>query len=283
MVKGSEMATLVEIICVGNELLIGKTLNTNAQWLARRITSLGLNVRRIMVVGDDVEEISGAVCEAIQRSPKLLMTTGGLGPTFDDKTLVGLARALGRRLEINDEALKMVEAKYRRYVEEGRMESVELTPHRVKMAKLPEGAKPLANPVGTAPGVSVELQEMSIIALPGVPSEMKAIFEESVLPVLKQAIGDVMFFDTSIEATGVMESELAPVVDRVMCDNPYVYVKSHPKGEERIPRIEFHLSTTAENTKVARNRVSKALVQLSEAIQEKGGEIKPVKAKKGHH
>jgi nicotinamide-nucleotide amidase len=283
MVKGSEMATLVEIICVGNELLIGKTLNTNAQWLARRITSLGLNVRRIMVVGDDVEEISGAVCEAIQRSPKLLITTGGLGPTFDDMTLVGLARALGRRLEINDEALKMVEEKYRRYVEEGRMESVELTPHRVKMAKLPEGAKPLANPVGTAPGVSVELQDMSIIALPGVPSEMKAIFEESVLPVLKQAIGDVTFFDTSIEATGVMESELAPVVDRVMYDNPYVYIKSHPKGEERIPRIEFHLSTTAENTKVARNRVSKALVQLSEAIQEKGGEIKPVKAKKGHH
>jgi len=277
------MATLVEIICVGNELLIGKTLNTNAQWLARRITSLGLNVRRIMVVGDDVEEISGAICETIQRSPKLLITTGGLGPTFDDKTLVGLAKALGCRLDINDEALEMVEEKYRRYVEEGRMESVELTPHRVKMAKLPEGAKPLANPVGTAPGVSVELQEMSIIALPGVPSEMKAIFEESVLPVLKQAIGEVTFFDTSIEATGVMESELAPVVDRVMCDNPYVYVKSHPKGEERIPRIEFHLSTTAENTKVARNRVSKALVQLSEAIQEKGGEIKPVKAKMGHY
>ncbi len=276
------MATVVEIICVGNELLIGKTLNTNAQWLARRITSLGLNVRRIMVVGDVIEEISGAICEAIQRSPKLLITTGGLGPTFDDKTLAGLARALGRELEINDEALEMVEEKYRKYVEEGRMESVELTPHRVKMAKLPEGARPLANPVGTAPGVSVELQDTSIIALPGVPPEMKAIFEESVLPVLKQAIGDVTFFDMSIEATGVMESELAPVVDRVMYDNPYVYVKSHPKGAERIPRIEFHLSTTAENTRVARNRVSKAFVQLSEAIQEKGGEIKPVKAKKGH-
>ena len=270
---------MVEIICVGNELLIGKTLNTNAQWLAKRVTSLGLNVRRIMIVSDDVDEISNAVREAIQRSPGFLMTTGGLGPTFDDKTLEGLAEGLGCGLEINDEALKMVENRYRRYVEEGRMERVELTPHRVKMARLPEGAKPLPNPVGTAPGVTVELQGMTIIALPGVPSEMKAIFEESVLPVLKRAAGDVTFFETSIEATGVMESELAPVIDRLIHDNPYVYIKSHPKGEERIPRIEFHLSTTAKDTRVARNRVSKALMQLSETIQEKGGKIKTVKSK----
>jgi molybdenum cofactor synthesis domain-containing protein len=271
------MARSVEIVCIGTELLIGKTLNTNAQWLAKRITSLGLSVRRITNVSDDIDEISSALQEAIQRNPRFLITTGGLGPTFDDKTLEGLARALKCKLEISNEALNMVEEKYHGYVEEGRMEKAELTPPRVKMARLPQGAKPLFNPVGTAPGVIMEHGDVTIVALPGVPSEMKAIFEESVLPLLRQAAGDVTFFETSVEATGVMESEVAPLIDEVMHDNPYVYVKSHPKGTERAPRIEFHFSTTAKDSGVARNRVSRALVQLSELIQGKGGKVKPVK------
>jgi len=273
------LAASIEIICVGNELLIGKTMNTNAHWLAKRVTSLGLSARRITVVGDDVNEISDVIREAIQRSPDFILTSGGLGPTFDDVTLEGLSKGLGRRLQKNDEALRMVREKYRKYVEEGRMRRVELTPPRVKMAKLPQGAEPLPNPVGTAPGVLVATDSLTIMALPGVPSEMKAIFDESALPILKKAAGDTIFFETSIEATGVMESELAPFVARVMHDNPYVYIKSHPKGEERIHRIEFHLSTTAKDTKVARKRVGKALLQLSEAIMERGGRVNPTKTK----
>ena len=107
--SGVSMNQSVEIICVGNELLIGKTLNTNAQWLAKRITTLGLTTHRITVVGDNIDEISAAIKEAIQRSPSFLLTTGGLGPTFDDKTLEGIAEALGRKTEVNEEALNMVQ------------------------------------------------------------------------------------------------------------------------------------------------------------------------------
>jgi len=272
------MDQFVEIICVGNELLIGKTLNTNAQWLTKRITALGLTTRRVTVVGDDIDEISGVIQEAIQRSPSFLLTTGGLGPTFDDKTLEGLAKALGRRIEINEEALKMVKEKYLSYVQEGRMEAAELTPPRVKMAKLPEGATPLYNPVGTAPAVVAEHENVTVIALPGVPSEMKSIFDGSVASVLKKAAHGVTFFETSIEATKVIESEMAPLIDKVMHSNPHVYIKSHPKGAERVPRIEFHLSTTAKDSSTARKHVSKALIQVTELIQEKGGKIKPVKS-----
>jgi len=272
------MAQPIEIICVGNELLIGKTLNTNAQWLAKRATTLGLSVRRITIVGDDIDEISSAVQEAIQRNPRFLITTGGLGPTFDDKTLEGLAKALKCKLEINDEALTMIKEKYHKYVEEGKMKKVELTPPRVKMAKLPEGVKPLFNPVGTAPGVVMEHESITVVALPGVPSEMKAIFDGSIASLLRKVAGDVTFFETSIEAREVMESEMAPLIERVMHDNPYVYIKSHPKMGEKVPRIEFHFSTTAKNSSVARKRVSKAFVQLSELIQEKGGKIRPTKA-----
>jgi nicotinamide-nucleotide amidase len=269
----------IELICVGTELLIGKTLNTNANWLAKRITSLGGKVVRMTVIRDDLDEIASSVKDATQRKNDFIITMGGLGPTFDDKTLEGIAGALKRKLEVNDAALEMVEAKYRTYVQEGRMERFELTSPRIKMAKLPEGAKPLPNPVGTAPGVLMECEGKTIISLPGVPSEMKAIFEGSVLPILRKAAGDLTFFEASIDATGVMESALAPVIDRVMHDNPYVYIKSHPKGAERIPRIEFHLSTTADSSNVARTRVSKALAQLSEIIEKKGGKIKT--ARKG--
>jgi len=272
------MAEPIEIICVGNELLIGKTLNTNAQWLAKRITTLGLSIRRITIVGDDVDEISSAAREAMQRNPRFLITTGGLGPTFDDKTLEGFANALECKLEINKEALTMVREKYREYAEERKMKRAELTAPRVKMAKLPEGAKPLSNPVGTAPGVVIGHESTTIVALPGVPSEMKGIFDGSVASLLKQVAGDVTFFETSIEAAGVIESEMAPLIDKVMHGNPYVYIKSHPKGAEGIPRIEFHFSTTAKNSSVARKRVSKAFVQLSELIQEKGGKIRSIKA-----
>ncbi|MGD2066142.1 MAG: nicotinamide mononucleotide deamidase-related protein [Candidatus Bathyarchaeota archaeon] len=268
----------VEIVCVGNELLIGKTLNTNAQWLTKRVTTLGLNTRRVTVVGDDINEISIALTETIQRSPAFILTTGGLGPTFDDKTLEGLAKALGTGIEVNQEALRMVKEKYLSYTQEGRMEAATLTPHRVKMAKLPEGSKPLPNPIGTAPAVIAEHQNVTIIALPGVPSEMKSIFDESVAPLLKQVAHGVTFFETSIESSKVMESEMAPLIDKVMHGNPHVYIKSHPKGTERVPRIEFHLSTTATDSSIARTRVSKALLELTELIQEKGGKIKAVKS-----
>ncbi|MEM2970921.1 MAG: nicotinamide mononucleotide deamidase-related protein [Candidatus Bathyarchaeia archaeon] len=264
----------MEIICVGNELLIGKTLNTNAHWLAKRATTLGIAVKRITVVSDDIGEIANAVKEALQRKPKFIITTGGLGPTFDDKTLEGIAQALNRKLHVNGKALEMVKAKYEDYAKTGRIGEAELTPPRVKMAMLPEGAEPLPNPVGTAPGVVMKVEETFLVALPGVPSEMEAIFEGSVAPLLKREAGNVMFFETSIYADNIMESTLAPLIDVTMRDNPHVYVKSHPKGEERKPHIELHFSTTAEDSKTAKDRLGKAIIQLTELVQKSGGKIK---------
>jgi len=269
------MSTSVEIICIGTELLIGKTLNTNVHWLAKRITTLGLNVRRITTTADDIDEISAALREALQRKPHFIITTGGLGPTFDDKTLEGIAKGLSRKTKINDDALKMIEKTYSKYLEERLIDKVELTPPRVKMAKLPEGANPLPNPVGTAPAVLIEHEDTTIIALPGVPSEMEAIFDESVATLLKKAARDATFFEASIHVIGVMESNIAPLIDHVMHDNPYVYIKSHPEREgEKKPRLELHLTTTAKDLKLAKDRVGKALIEISELVQQKGGKTK---------
>jgi len=263
---------------MGNELLIGKTLNTNANWLARRATSLGMMVNRITVVADDVDEIAKVIREVLKRKPRFIITTGGLGPTFDDKTLEGIAKALNLKLKVNEKAMKMVRKKYEAYAKAGRMEKVELTPHRVKMATLPKGAEPLPNPIGTAPGVMVKLEETFLIALPGVPSEMEAIFEESVAPLLRKEAGEVVFFEISIYADDVMESTLAPLIDRTMHDNPFIYIKSHPKGEEKEPHVEIHFSTTAKDSKTARDRLGKAIIQLSELIEKNSGKVKLKKA-----
>ncbi len=271
------MAGPIEIISIGNELLIGKVVNTNSQWLAKRITVLGLKVARITVISDDIGEISKTLREAMQRKPEFILTTGGLGPTFDDKTLEGVAKALDRALEVNEQALTMVKKRYQSYLEEGRIEKAELTPPRIKMAMLPTEARPLPNPMGTAPGVLTESDDVTVIALPGVPSEMEAIFDESVEPLLKQAAGNSTYYDTSLIVEGVIESDMAPLIDRTMHDNPYVYIKSHPsRTGEAVPHLELHLSTTAQDRATARNRVTRALIQITELAQMKGGKTTPV-------
>jgi molybdenum cofactor synthesis domain-containing protein len=271
----------LEIICVGNELLIGKTLNTNATWLAKRVTSLGLAVKRIVVIRDELDEIAETVQETLRRKPDFIITTGGLGPTFDDKTLEGIARGLNRRLEVNKEALKMVRQKYVAYLEKtGKTEKIELTPPRVKMATLPEGTWPLPNPVGTAPGVITEVEGTFIIALPGVPPEMEAIFNESIAEIIKKRAGKSAFFETSIYVEEIMESNLAPLIDNVMHHNPHVYVKSHvytksvAQVEGGRSHIELHFSTTADDPETARKRLDKSVSQLSELVHKNGGKIR---------
>ena len=137
---------IVEIIGVGEELLIGKIANTNAQWLAQRVTSMGGRVRRITTVGDNTSDVASAIREAYSRQPEFILITGGLEPTFDDKTLAGIAEAFSLPLDVNPTALRMVEERYHELSRLGVTKNIEMTKERVKMAKLPEGAEPINNP-----------------------------------------------------------------------------------------------------------------------------------------
>ncbi len=263
----------LEIICVGNELLIGKTLNSNAHWLAKQATQVAVNIKRITVVQDTIEEIANIICESLLRKPKYIIITGGLGPTFDDKTLEGVAKALNRRLEVNQKALEMVKEKYAQYARARNLPVGDMSPARVKMAILPEKTAPIRNPIGTAPGVRVDLNESVLFALPGVPSEMEAIFTESIAPLLKHAVGDRVFCENSLFVDNMMESQLAPLIDKVMCKNLGVYIKSHPLGEENSPHIEIHLTVRARNKEKPVEKIMKAIGQLSSLIKANGGKV----------
>ncbi|HVP23157.1 MAG TPA: molybdopterin-binding protein [Conexivisphaerales archaeon] len=228
------------VIGVGNELLNGRIANTNAQWLCGEIYSLGGNVRRVVTVPDDLDEIEGAVRESLAGSATWIVTTGGLGPTYDDMTLAGVAAALGTRLAEDGRAKEMIQRKLEEYLAVRRADSLEYTPERAKMATIPEGSIPLSNSVGTAPGVLAEVNGKFVACLPGVPSEMKAIFQEHLAP--RMAAGRLETVTVETEVKGLPEASLAPILASLAKEYPDVYVKSHPRGFEGVSRVLVQLT-----------------------------------------
>ena len=139
------------------------------------------------------------------------------------------------------------------------------------MATLPENAEPINNPVGTAPGVRVNLKGTVLFALPGVPSEMEAIFSETVAPLLKQVVGDRVFREKSMFVDYMIESSLAPLIDKVMTANEGVYIKSHPMGAENKPHIEIHITASAKEEEKPMETIMKAMKQLAVLVEQNGG------------
>jgi molybdenum cofactor synthesis domain-containing protein len=232
----------VEVICIGNELLIGKIENTNAYWLAKQITALGANVKRVTVIQDVIDEIASCILEVATRKPRFIITTGGLGPTFDDKTFQGIAKALNQKLEVNQEALEMVKQRCVEYFEKrGLSTETEMTPPRVKMATFPSNTQPIINPIGTAPALRADLEGMILLALPGVPAEVEAIVKRTIAPLIKDVVGASVFCERSVFTENIAESHLAPLIDQVMNANVGVYVKSHPMRSY----VELHLTIIA--------------------------------------
>ncbi|MEM1666495.1 MAG: nicotinamide mononucleotide deamidase-related protein [Nitrososphaerota archaeon] len=264
--------TTFEIICVGNELLIGKVVNTNANWLAKKITEIGGFVRRIMDVRDDLSEISSAVREALKRGTEWIITSGGLGPTFDDMTLNGVAKAIKRPLKLNKQAYQMLLEKYKEMFERGILKSLDITPERRKMAELPAGAIPLRNRVGTAPGVLIKFGRQRIACLPGVPAELMDIFENELLPIIQKSIKRVYTTERVLIAKDVIESALAPVIKEAMSKHPEVYIKSHPKGRESgVSIIELHITATAKSSERIEKEMEQVVQELKEKIVALGG------------
>ena len=268
----ARLPCIVEILSVGNELLLGNTVNTNASWIAAQATSAGGNVSRITTVGDNLGEISRAVNESLSRRPDVLITTGGIGPTFDDMTLQGVARALGERIRLNKKAVAMIQEHYERRFHR---RLIRLSRPRLKMAQIPTRSTPIPNPVGTAPGVLLTVGKTQIFCLPGVPSEAKAIFADTVSKVIRAKAGGNTFTEQWLRVSGVMESTLAPIIDQVMRHSPKVYIKSHPRGFETKarPRIELHFSTFSKTPKEARKNVDGAVAEIKKELRSLGAKV----------
>ncbi len=236
---------VVEIICFGNELLNGKTINTNANWLGKRITTLGGQVTRITSTSDTMSEMIKIVKEVLTRKPDVIITTGGMGTTFDDMSLGAIATATNQKIVFNEVALELIKERLK-ILKETRQISLELTEERKRMAYLPEKAKPLRNSNGSAPGIYLEFDNVRIFAVPGVPREMEAIFDHEIVKYLPLDL-NLHYYERSLIVNYIPESELAKAISPIREKYPAIYFKTHPHSSSTSPEgritVEVHLST----------------------------------------
>ncbi len=259
----------VEILVIGNEILIGKTLDTNSNWMAKRIVKYGHKLKRITTIEDDIAIISQTFQAIIKRNPDMVITTGGLGPTFDDMTLAGIAKGLNRELELNQHAYNSIKKAYENAHKQGILKLEGMTKEREKMSYLPQGSIPLPNIRGTAPGVKLKEGQIDIFVLPGVPSEMKAIFLNVVKPILKEKRGK--FVEKGLFFMGIGESQIAPYTTKLEEKYPQLWIKTHPRIGLS---LEVEISITGFNVENGDELADKALDEIREIILSLNGKIR---------
>ncbi|MBS3815609.1 MAG: competence/damage-inducible protein A [Hadesarchaea archaeon] len=224
----------IEILTIGDELINGSRTNTNATWLAKQVTNLGLIVERIITIGDSVREISSTIKGILNRKPSALLITGGLGPTPDDRTLEAVANSIDRELISDEKATELVKNSYSRLKSNGIVKKEELNESREKMTYIPEGSEPLPNPVGAAPGIHLRTDRTHLFVLPGVPKEMQAIFNESIKDILAGFGGQKKHTETMVIKEGD-ESMISPLIEKIEEDFPKVELHSYPsEGEVQV-------------------------------------------------
>lgn len=219
-----------EILCVGTELLLGDTINTNAAYIGKQLSKIGINVFRQSVVGDNDSRLEKSVIAALESSD-ILITTGGLGPTYDDITKETVSKVFGRNLSLNKEILSDI----KHYFESsGR----NMTKNNEKQAMIPENAIILKNTCGTAPGIILEDSETGKVAilLPGPPREMKCMFENSVLPYLAK-FSDQVIISRNIRLFGIGEAALENQLHELMEKSHNPTIAPYAKEGEVLLRV----------------------------------------------
>ena len=243
-----------EILAVGAELLVGETRDTNSADLARQLTELGVEVRRMAQLPDELEVISGAVADALERVD-LVITTGGLGPTPDDLTREGIARALGEEPAV-DPALEtwLREIWARR--------GLPFSDVNLKQAWLIPSATAMGNPHGTAPGWWVELDGRIVIALPGPPRELHPMWDEHALPRLQERGLGIDRAAQTLRLTGIGESMVVDLIgkDLLEADNPRMATYA------RADSVDVRISAVSVGSRPAEALVEASVAELSPRI-----------------
>ena len=231
-------ALVAEILCTGEELLLGDIVNTNAAFLSAELTGLGINVYHHSVVGDDASRLADCVSEGLSRSD-IVVISGGLGPTKDDLTKETVGALFGREMRLHSESLEAIRAYF---AKTGRI----MSKNNEKQAMMPEGAIVFPNHYGTAPALALENERgQSVIMLPGPPSELVPLFFEQVVPYLKRK-SEAVIVSKNIHFFGIGESALAERLDGLLIDTPALSAATYCKeGEVRI-RITARADSEAE-------------------------------------
>ncbi len=209
-----------EIITSGTELLLGDIVDTNAAWIAQQLRDTGVNLYYKSTVGDNEGRLTGVIQLGMSRSDVILIT-GGLGPTADDVTRQAIAAATGRPLYLHQGALRTLEERFARF-------GSTMTDNNRQQAMIPTDAILIENPVGTAPGFIVETERCAVIAMPGVPREMKRLMNDTVLPYLRAKTGAHVIRRRILRTMGIGESAIDNLLGDLMRGaNPTIGTAAH--------------------------------------------------------
>ncbi len=234
-----------EIISIGTELLLGDVVNSNASFLGRELASMGIDLYFITCVGDNPARLEETLQRAVSRSD-VVITTGGLGPTSDDITREVIARTFERSLERDEQAEGMIRDFFAR-------RDREMPEENLKQASLPQGATPLFNETGTAPGFLLEVEGRKIFALPGVPPEMKMMFRKRVRPkLLEEQAGREIIHSRVLRIFGLGESEVENRLREIIASqsNPTVAPLAG-RGE-----VQVRITCKEENKELALEKIA---------------------------
>lgn len=241
-----------EIITIGDELLYGSIVDTNAAYLGQRLTEIGIEPVWATTVGDDRERIRHALEQAVYRADEVLVT-GGLGPTHDDITKDAIAEVTGRKLLFHEEILRQIEEMFSR-------RGIPMPESNRVQAFVPEGATVLDNPIGTAPGFMLTHERATIFIMPGVPREMVKMTEEQVLPILRKRAGGRVILHRVLKTSGISESGLSEQIADLIAAATEIKVASLPQSTG----INLRLTANAATHEEAKQRISALEAQIYE-------------------
>jgi nicotinamide-nucleotide amidase len=256
-----------EIVAVGTELLTPFRADTNSLWLTARLNEIGIEVRRKTVAGDDVEDLAAIVSEARERSD-LLVTTGGLGPTADDVTRDAVARALGRELVLDEEALAAIRERFER-------RGMRMPEVNRRQALMPAGAVALPNAVGSAPGLWIESGDRACVLLPGPPRELQPMYDAHVARRLRDRAGERHVRRRVIALTGQPESKVDEIAQPIYAGFAGEPVPIATTILASPGRIELHLWASGTDAgaldRALQSGVSRLLPALGRAVYSTDG------------
>ena len=249
--------TLVEIITIGDELLIGQVTDTNSSWMAQKLNEIGIKVKQKTSVGDEEAHIIAALNEAKQRA-NVILITGGLGPTKDDITKHTLCKYFKSNLRFDDQVFLDIEKIFKT---RGR----EVTETNRKQAEVPEKCTVIHNSKGTAPGMWFEQDGKIFVSMPGVPHEMKAMMEKDVLVMLKERFNSSAIVHKTVLTQGVGESFLSDTIETWENNLPS-YIKLAYLPEAGMVRLR--LTAMGENKDKLTDEVNRQVEALKNLIGE---------------
>lgn len=244
-----------EIVTIGTELLLGQIVDTNAAYMAEELNKIGVGVLYKSTVGDNAGRMQEVLSRALERAD-VVLTCGGLGPTEDDLTREIAAQVTGRSLVLHPELLAQIQQIFtQRYIP--------FTENNKQQAYIPEGAIPIENPQGTAPGYIIEAEQGILISLPGVPREMKYLMQATVLPYLRQKLGKFQIITSRVlKLCGIGESTVDYAIHDLIqtSSNPTIGLLAH------VGQIDIRITAKADSADEAAQRIGELEAKVRDRL-----------------